>query len=525
MLRPCRVGSRYPSRVTASSGPPAANDATLLAKPGALGRATTSPGALSCSVCGGSYPGTYRVCPSDGALLLGAGGGDDPMIGAVLAGTFRIVSRLGEGGMGLVYEAEHLRMDRRYAVKVIHHMFASREDLVARFDREARAMSRVRSDHVVDVIDVLRAPDGRPCIVAEKLEGLDLEDHLAAQGKLTPARAIPLFRQVCRGLAAAHAQGIVHRDLKPSNLFLARDPAGGITLKILDFGVAKIGGDAELTGTGAIVGTPAYMSPEQARGSQGVDARSDIYSAGGVLYRMLTGRAPYGAADASVTLIRLLEEAPERPRSIERSIPEGVEAVIERAMARDPADRFATIDALEEAISVFDSGGSSTVILDPGRPGTEAAARARAMTRRAQWIRPVAIAAAALGSIGAGLGVGVCLALLVDGLRAGSRIHEAELVLVLLGALVATAASLVASVRALRATWRSAPAIEQVAAKIGTALGSGLLAFGTIEIGARVWAVIALQHPGAWDPLWAASRVLAAIGVALVVAALGRRRV
>ncbi|UJR79344.1 serine/threonine-protein kinase [Sandaracinus amylolyticus] len=501
----------------------ASNDATVLAKPNALGSASTSPGELRCATCGATHPTSYRVCPSDGTPLGSLPPGvEDPMLGAVLAGTFRVRSRLGEGGMGLVYEAEHLRLERRYAVKVIHHGFAWREDLLARFDREARAMSQVRSDHVVDVVDVLRTPDGRPCIVAEKLEGEDLEQHLARETKLSAPRAIRLFRQVCRGLAAAHARGVVHRDLKPSNLFLARDPAGGVTLKILDFGVAKIGGDAELTGTGAIVGTPAYMSPEQARGSANVDARSDVYSAGALLYRMLTGRAPYGSADASVTLVKLLEESPERARTIEPAIPEGVEAVIERAMARDPEARFASIDEMEHAIAVFDAGGTSTVITDDVRPIS--AARTKSINRRAKWARPLAIGGAVSASLGVGLGVGTFLALLVDGLREGAQIHDAELVLVVLGALVALAAALAGSTRALRGAWRSAPAIEAVGARAWTALGAGVFTYGAMEIASRVWSVVALLRPGHWDPLWSAARVVIALGVGVVVAMMARKR-
>jgi serine/threonine-protein kinase len=269
------------------------------------------------------------------------------------------------------------------------------------------------------------------------------------------------------------------------------------------------------------------MAPEQARGSSEVDARSDVYSAGAVLYRMLTGRAPYGANDAGVTLVRLLEESPERARSIEKSIPEALEAILERAMARDPEARYATIDAFEREVAAFDGGGSSTVVLDGaslsgGSP--DATSRRSVLAKRARSVRPLAIVAAGTASVGACLAVGVCLALLVDGLRSGGRIHDAELVLVALGALVALGSSLFASLRAIRAAWRSAPAVERLGMRYATAVAAGLLAFGLLELTARVYAVLVLHQPGAWDPLWAASRVVLAIGAGLVGAAVGRRR-
>ena len=281
---------------------------------------------------------------SPGTQSRGPEAKDDPFVGAMLGETYKVVGVLAEGGMGRIYEAEHVRIGRRYVVKVIHTPLAHRDDLKVRFDREARAMTAVRSDHVLDVIDVLPTHDGRTCIVTEKLEGRDLDQKLAAEGRLSTGEAVHLLRQACRGVASAHALGIVHRDLKPSNLFLAEDGSGTKTLKILDFGVAKMAGDAEMTGTGVIVGTPSYMAPEQARSALLTDVRADVYALGAVLYRMTTGRAPYGGGDASATLVRLLEEAPQRASLVERSISPAIEAVIERAMARDPEHRYASVD-------------------------------------------------------------------------------------------------------------------------------------------------------------------------------------
>jgi serine/threonine-protein kinase len=462
------------------------------------------------------------VCPLDGSSLSAGGGSDDAMIGAVLAGTFRVSKVLGEGGMGRLYEAEHVRLDRRYAVKVIHRDYAGREDLLVRFDREARAMSRVRSDHVVDVVDVLRTPDGRPCIAVELLEGRDLEKFLEEKGKLSVREALPLFRQMCRGLAAAHAQGVVHRDLKPSNLFLSSDPGGGVTLKILDFGVAKLGdNDDKLTGTGAVIGTPAYMAPEQARGATDIDLRADIYSAGAVLYRLLTGKAPYGDDSSGATLVRLLEEAPPRPREVEKSIPEGLEAVIEHAMARDPDHRYATIEEFETALGAFDAGGG-TVVLDASRPSATsvaAAGDAKAATAKAKRLRPLAVTYAIVTALGVGLAAGIALALVVDGLREGASIGRPELALVVIGATVAFAATLATLGRALRTHWRSAPLIREEGDRLAAGIVSALTAFGALELGGRVWAIVALMRPGAWDPLWAGARLIVALGVGAIATA------
>jgi serine/threonine protein kinase len=503
--------------------PGVADDQTLLARDEAP-RASALGDTHRCNLCGSSYPLAFRVCPLDGSALTAAAGSDDAMLGAVLAGTFRVTKVIGEGGMGRVYEAEHVRLDRRYAVKVIHRDYAGRDDLLARFDREARAMSRVQSDHVVDVVDVLRTPDGRPCIVVELLEGRDLESFLEERGKLPLREALAFFRQMCRGLASAHAQGVVHRDLKPSNLFIARDPGGGVTLKILDFGVAKVGGDEKLTGTGAIVGTPAYMSPEQARGASDLDQRTDVYAAGAVLYRMLTGQPPYVEGEGGAILIRVLEEAPPRPRSIEKSISEGLEAVIEQAMAREMDQRFASIEDLEAAALAFDTGGG-TVLLDASRKTSASMTPgdAKSLSTKAKRVRPLAVVYSLFAALGVGLAVGVALALLVDGLREGASIGSTDVVLVLIGGSVAFVAALATLGRALRTNWRSAPSIQAESARLALGIGAGLLTFGALELGARVWAIVGLLQPGAWDPLWAGMRVIGAIGAGVIATAWGGR--
>lgn len=446
---------------------------------------------------------------------------DDAFIGQELGGTYRVTDVLAEGGMGRLYEAEHVRIGRKYAVKVIHTPLAHRDDLKVRFDREARAMSRVRSDHVVDVVDVLTVADGRTCIITEMLDGQDLDQKLAAARKISIGEAVHLLRQACRGVAAAHAAGIVHRDLKPSNLFLARDAGGGTTLKILDFGVAKLGGDAEMTGTGVIVGTPSYMAPEQARSAMHADARADVYALGAVLYRALTGQPPYGGGEASSTLVRLLEESPQRPSLVERTVPPAIEAVIERAMARDPDQRFATVAELDAALAPFDEPQRATLA------GTMASqpvnAETTALSRKARLARPLAVLAATLLVLGSGIGVGVMLALVVAGLSSATRLDTAELVLVGLGALVASIASGVTAWRALSSAWRSIAMIESTTERLARSLVVGLASLGILEIAASAYAALHLLQPASNDPIWAAARVLAALGCGATVAALGPR--
>jgi eukaryotic-like serine/threonine-protein kinase len=199
---------------------------------------------------------------------------------------------------------------------------------------------------VVRLVDVLRTSDGRPCLVTELLEGEDLQSRLDRAGKATVAQAIPIARQICQAVTAAHAVGVVHRDLKPSNVFLCQGPDGPL-VKVFDFGVAKLAGDDKLTQTEAVMGTAAYMAPEQARRAADAGPLADVYSVGAILYHMLTGEPPYGNVPALSRFALVLHEEPARPRSIDASIPAGVESVIQHAMARDLASRIPSALELE----------------------------------------------------------------------------------------------------------------------------------------------------------------------------------
>jgi hypothetical protein len=306
--------------------------------------------ARECPICGARYPGNYIVCPIDATPLIDVADGADPLIGKVLGECYEIVRVIGYGGMATVYEARHTRLsNKRFAVKLLLPEFAVKPELVIRFAREAETASRIEHPNIVDVYDVHRTKEGTPYIVCEYLEGKELGDLLADEDKLAPAKAVEIACQICDGLAAAHAAGVVHRDVKPENVFLVGEPDKPVA-KLLDFGISKIAeaeGDGKLTRTGLVMGTPSYMPPEQARGSK-VDHRADVYGVGAILYRALTGRLPFSGDDPTAVLAAVLTKEPPRPRTVEPSVPEGLELIIERAMAKERDRRYPTMEALRE---------------------------------------------------------------------------------------------------------------------------------------------------------------------------------
>ena len=478
----------------------------------ALAEETIATGGLSlrrCHTCGEEFPSDYRVCPLDSTPLGMDRDAEDPLLGAVLGGTYRIVRTLGKGGMGHLYEAQHARLERQFAIKVLHEAQSRSADARKRFEREAQALSQIRSDHVLDVVDVLRTPDGRTAIVTARLEGEDFKARLDRVRKLTAAEVVPIVRQVCRGLAAAHACGVIHRDMKPSNLFLESGADGRVVAKILDFGVAKLASAPDLTRTGAVVGTPAYMAPEQARGSAKVDERADIYAVGAVLYRALTGRPPYLGSEPAELLSSLLHERPKRPRSIEPSIPVGLEAVIQRAMSRDPSARPADALELERELAAFDfesdapssaiwepnadtpKGSSSTLILPRG-----SVERAKAMSKRARRARPFA----ALLTVAAALVSGAASAWLASGvwgLQADATITpRMSWLLAVTGAIAATALC----VRGLSARWESAPEIQRADRAMAWGGLAALAVFGAGALTVDAWTL--LEGGAAWAATW-----------------------
>jgi serine/threonine protein kinase len=271
------------------------------------------------------------------------------LIGVKIDGRYRILSVLGEGGMGTVYEAEHVEIGKKFALKILHPLYSRQADLVSRFRREARAASTIGHPNIVDVSDFGTTDDGLFYCVMERLEGVELGDVLGDLGRLPPERAVAIATQMCRALAAAHQAGIIHRDLKPENVFLTTRDNVADFVKILDFGIAKAPGaeeTARLTNPGIAMGTPEYMAPEQAAG-KGSDARSDVYAVGAILYEMLVGRAPHEGDNAMEVLHKKANENPPPVRALRPDVPEGLEKVVMRTLERDAALRPQTMAQLE----------------------------------------------------------------------------------------------------------------------------------------------------------------------------------
>ena len=462
--------------------------------------------AWSCTTCGRSYPAEFAVCPLDATPQGEVAKTTDPQIGMVLGHTYRIVRVLGQGGMARLYEAEHLRIDARYAIKIIHDELAREPNLLARFEREAHAAGRIRSEHVVRLVDVLRTQDERPCLVTELLEGEDLQARLDRVGKLGVAEALPIARQICRGVAAAHAVGIVHRDLKPSNVFLCQS-AGAPLVKIFDFGIAKMEDDEKLTHTGAVMGTIMYMSPEQARNASAAAPIADVYSIGAILYHMLVGQPPYGNLPAVSRFALVLHEEPARPRSLEPSIPEGVEAVIQHAMARDTATRIASAEELERQLAIFDAPVAAAAV-EPTAPVRVSEHTAQTIALRARLARPTAVFTAVASSLALGAWLASLLAALLGPTTRGER---TLLAIMGIAAVLGIAAW---HVRALRVRWQSSPAVSRYIAPFSRALLAGVTAFGALELVRFGWFSVAHAEPFGVVLMLVVAGVVAGLGAA-----------
>lgn len=288
--------------------------------------------------------------------------------GDLLAGKYRIERMLAEGGMGILFEATHLQLEEPVAIKFLRPEIAASAETEAaqRFLREARSSIKIRSEHVVRILDVAELESGVPYIVMEMLTGEDLDQLLTKSGALQPSDAIDYVLQACEALAEAHQRGIVHRDLKPANLFLARRADGSPCIKLLDFGISKVsapgGADLGITNTQAIMGSPRYMSPEQLRASKDVDARSDIWALGIVLYELLTGAPPFDGDTMTAVCAAILQDEPAPMTAARPAIPSALEAVVFKAMAKDPARRFASVADLAVALHPFASASGQTSV-------------------------------------------------------------------------------------------------------------------------------------------------------------------
>ena len=320
-------------------------------------------------------------CPEHGLPFVDLRDGSDPLLGTTIAGRFTILGRLGRGSMGAVYRARQDAVGRDVALKLVRRDRAHDPETKGRFEREARAISALVSPHTVTAFDFGEAEDGSWFLAMEMLEGETVGERLRRVGRFDWFDALRFTRDALKSLAEAHAKGIIHRDLKPDNLFLCRVPgsAGGgaqEVCKVLDFGIAKWSRDDEETPmdqletqAGTVFGTPRYMSPEQAQGSP-LDARSDLYSLGVLLYQMLSGRAPFVDDDAVVVMARHIKDEPLHFQDMTPpvKIPESIEAMLWRVLAKSPTDRpssaeelIAELDAAEVSARALESGPRLTV--------------------------------------------------------------------------------------------------------------------------------------------------------------------
>lgn len=281
-------------------------------------------------------------------------------IGDVIDGKYSISRLLGEGGMGAVYEGENTRIHRKVAIKVLHTEVASNEEAMMRFEREAQAAGRIGSEHIVEVLDLGDLPSGERYMVMEYLDGESLSDRIA-RGRMEPRKIAELMVDMLEGLKAAHAANIVHRDLKPDNVFLLTSRSGKEDfVKIVDFGISKfnsLGGEFSMTRTGAVMGTPYYMAPEQAKGGKAVDHRVDLYAVGIILYQAVVGKVPFQAETFNELLFKIVLETPPPLEEQVEGIDPNFVNLVNRGMAREPADRYQTAEEFQAALRTWLGGG------------------------------------------------------------------------------------------------------------------------------------------------------------------------
>jgi serine/threonine-protein kinase len=349
----------------------------------------------ACPECGKRFLGDDKFCPNDGATLVEMDEKEagDPLVGTTVDGRYQIEEKLGEGGMGMVYLARHAVIGNKCALKVLKGELAADGEVGERFIQEARAAAAIGNDHIIQITDFGQLPDQSSYFVMEFLDGSSLHDVIEDEEKIAAERVVDISIQCCEALSAAHNSNIVHRDLKPDNIFLVAKGSTFDFVKVLDFGIAKVATSEtgkQLTKTGMIFGTPQYMSPEQAAGT-GVDARTDIYSLGIIMYEMLCGHVPFEADTFMGVLTKHLYEEPIPPRRLVPpvEIPKNVEAVLLKAIAKKPEKRYQSMGEFAEDLRSIRDGKTPAIVYDklretaattvpPPPPSAVVGARARA---------------------------------------------------------------------------------------------------------------------------------------------------
>jgi len=379
-----------------------------------------------CPQCGTRFEEPIQYCPHDGTPTYEAQSQpeptEDPLLGLVVDGRYRIEQQIGEGGMGVVYLSTHTVLQKKLALKVLRGDGSKDGEVVQRFMQEAQAATSIGHQNIIDISDFGRLPDGSVYFVMEYLDGTSLNDMIEKGGSVPMQTAVHLIRQIASALEAAHARGIVHRDLKPDNIFVIRQGGDPSFVKVLDFGVAKVGGAAsKLTKTGMVFGTPHYMSPEQAAGHS-VDQRTDVYALGVIMYEMFTGKVPFDADTFMGILSKHMFEPPPRPTDVEGASLGAVETVILKAMEKNADQRYQSMTELIADLDTLASGGEIDM---GGRPGVappgnladalEPPAHAEIAAHDEGGVPAfVMLAAAALALLVVGLGVGGAVFFMTD---------------------------------------------------------------------------------------------------------------
>jgi serine/threonine protein kinase len=417
----------------------------------------------------------------------------DELVGRVLNETYLIEGVLGEGGVGRVYRARHVRINsKRYALKVLHAEHGRDPHQLARFQQEAEAAATLSHPNVVGVFDVGRTEDGTSYLACELLNGIDLDGYLEKRGRLPVPAALSVALQICDALSSAHSQNIVHRDLKPQNVFLLNDADGKLperpTVKLLDFGLSRFldQTDTQLTKTGTLMGTPAFMAPEQATGNRG-DHRVDIYGIGVVLYASLTGQPPFLEETLPAMLVAVMTEPVPRPSKVVPGIPEALELSIQRAMAKDPDERYQTVDELRLVLEgIYQSVLTESMLPGPlTRPRFGSVYQAEEENFELRTSRPRLVL---FGVFGVVLTL-VFLASSLSGLELFTgpfEFSKTELVLVVIGICGTILTPAIIAFRHFHRTiWGNSAKVVDVLARLQAPLFSGLVAYGVSTIAIR----------------------------------------